>query len=134
MKLPIRVTEDSKEPIYHQIEQQIKMLIVGGHLSPGTLLPSIRALSNDLSCSVITTRRAYHNLENDGYIKTVQGKGTFVSTVDHKMESEIRMQMVFASFQKAVEQGKQIGCTVEELKSIFEQVLKEYEDRGKGRE
>ncbi len=126
MKLPIRITEDSKVPIYHQIEQQIKMLIVGGHLAPGTLLPSIRALSNDLGCSVITTRRAYQNLENEGFIKTVQGKGTFVSQTDREAEQELKMQIVHDAFRKAVEQGKQIGCTDDEMRKLFELALKEH--------
>lgn len=128
MKLPIRVTEESKEPIYHQIEHQIKRLIISGQLSPGTLLPSIRALSSALSCSVITTRRAYQNLENEGFIKTMQGKGTFVRERDSHMDNEMKMQMVKESLQKAVEYGVQMGCSVDEIKLYFDQVLQE---RGK---
>ncbi|RYD02113.1 hypothetical protein N752_27060 [Desulforamulus aquiferis] len=95
MKLPIRVSEESREPIYHQIETQVKSLILSGQLSPGTALPSIRALSLDLACSVITTRRAYQNLENDGFIKTVQGKGTFVREIGIIRKEETKHKAVY---------------------------------------
>ncbi|MDQ0253467.1 GntR family transcriptional regulator [Evansella vedderi] len=124
MKLPIRVSEESREPIYHQIETQVKALIVSGQLPPGTPLPSIRVLSSDLSCSVITTRRAYQNLENNGFIKTVQGKGTFVKEIDSDKKEETKRKVVLDAIVKAVEQGKQVGSSKEELQSIFEEAIK----------
>ncbi|OLO37077.1 GntR family transcriptional regulator [Alkalihalophilus pseudofirmus] len=124
MKLPIRVSEESREPIYHQIETQVKALIVGGHLSPGTPLPSIRAMASELACSVITTRRAYQNLESNGYIKTVQGKGTFVREIEELQKEEAKQKVVYDAFQKAIEQGKQVGSTKDDLSTIFNEVLK----------
>ncbi|PGT80932.1 GntR family transcriptional regulator [Bacillus sp. AFS040349] len=126
MKLPIRVSEDSREPIYHQIEYQLKTLIVGGQLPPGTPLPSIRVLASELSCSVITTRRAYQNLETSGYIKTVQGKGTFVREIEEPHKKETKEKVVYDALQKAIEQGLQLGATKEELRVIFEEVLKDF--------
>lgn len=133
MKLPIRVSEDSREPIYHQIETQLKSLIVGGQLPSGTPLPSIRALASELACSVITTRRAYQNLEINGFIKTVQGKGTFVKEIEEFRKQETKDKAVHDAFQKAIEQGKQLGSTKEEIRSIFEEVLSSnYEDSSMG--
>lgn len=125
MKLPIRVSEDSKEPIYHQIEHQLKQLIVGGHLPPGSLLPSIRTLSVDLNCSVITTRRAYHNLESEGYIQTIQGKGTFVASVEKEVEEHTKHKLLHASLIKIFEQSEQLGVTLHELQRLFENELEE---------
>lgn len=126
MVLPIKVSEESREPIYHQIETQIQALIVGGQLPPGTPLPSIRALASHLSCSVITTRRAYHNLENSGFIKTVQGKGTFVREIEAVLKEEAKKKVLYDALQKAIEHGKQVGCTKEEIITIFDEVMKNH--------
>jgi len=123
MKLPIRVSEQSREPIYHQIEAQIQALIVGGQLAPGNPLPSIRALASDLACSVITTRRAYQNLESAGYIQTVQGKGTFVKEIERKEKEEAKHRVVYNSLKKAIEQGSQLGYSNSELLSIFKEIM-----------
>ncbi|KHF38533.1 GntR family transcriptional regulator [Halalkalibacter okhensis] len=123
MKLPIRVSEESREPIYHQIETQVKSLIVGGQLPPGTPLPSIRVLSNDLQCSVITTRRAYQNLESHGFIKTVQGKGTFVKEMETVKMEETKQKVVVDAFKKTIEQAEQLGWSRSEIKRIFEDVI-----------
>ncbi|WP_019153539.1 GntR family transcriptional regulator [Robertmurraya massiliosenegalensis] len=123
MKLPIHVSEESREPIYHQIEMQLRALIVGGSLAPGTSLPSIRVLASELQCSVITTRRAYQNLENSGYIKTVQGKGTFVKALEEVQKEETKQKVVYDAFEKAIEQGRQVGCTKDDLSTIFADVL-----------
>lgn len=126
MKLPIYIADQSKEPIYYQIEHQIKALIVSGHLPPSTLLPSIRSLANDVKCSVITTRRAYQNLENDGYIETIQGKGTYVKQLDQSKIDETRASIIRLAFQNAIEQGKQLGSSDQALRHVFEEVLKSY--------
>ncbi|MDT8860547.1 GntR family transcriptional regulator [Alkalihalobacillus sp. MEB130] len=123
MKLPIRVSEESREPIYHQIEAQVTSLIVGGQLPPGTPLPSIRVLSNDLKCSVITTRRAYQNLESKGFIKTVQGKGTFVKEMETEKMEETKQKVVMDAFERAVTQAEQVGLTAKGIRAIFDNVM-----------
>jgi len=123
LKLPIRVSENSREPIYHQIETQLKTLIVGGQLPPDTPLPSIRVLASDLACSVITTRRAYQNLEASGYIKTIQGKGTFVKEIENLHIKETKVKVVYDALRKAIEQGIQLGSTKDEIRIIFEEAL-----------
>ncbi|WP_054752774.1 GntR family transcriptional regulator [Piscibacillus salipiscarius] len=102
MELPIKLSEQSREPIYHQIEHQIKALIASGQLEAGTSLPSIRALSKDLEVSVITTRRAYQNLEYEGFIKTLQGKGTFVADINVSLKKEIKEDTVANALRKAI--------------------------------
>lgn len=127
MELPLSISSDSKEPIYYQIELQLKSLIVSGQLLPGALLPSIRALSAQLACSVITTRRAYQNLENIGLIKTVQGKGTFVSEMNSVMQADAKTEIVQIALRKAIEQAQLLGCTMDEIQTIFEKIMQESE-------
>lgn len=124
MKLPIRISNDSREPIYHQIENQFKALIAGGHLSAGSQLPSIRALSKDLKISVITTRRAYQNLEQQGYIKTSQGRGSFVADVDTSLKEEIRESTVTKAMEEAIVTARRHDYTFDQTEKIFNQILK----------
>ncbi|GAK13771.1 GntR family transcriptional regulator [Geomicrobium sp. JCM 19039] len=125
MKLPVEVNEQSQEPIYYQIEEQIKALIVSGSIPAGTALPSIRALAADLGCSVITTRRAYQNLEQHHYIKTQRGKGTFVQEVDVNERDLMKEKTVTEALQRAIRTANQHDYTEEEIKTLFERVLRE---------
>lgn len=121
--LPIRLSKDSREPIYHQIEKQLKALIAGGHLAAGTPLPSIRALSKDLEISVITIRRAYQDLEAQGFIETAHGKGTFVKEMQSIRKQETMTASVQAEFERAIQNAMDYDYTVEEIKAVFEETL-----------
>ncbi|WP_059104193.1 GntR family transcriptional regulator [Shouchella shacheensis] len=123
--LPIQVDETSRTPIYDQIESQIKALIVSEQLPAGASLPSIRKLATSLSCSVITTRRSYQNLEQKGYIKTIQGKGTFVAEIDTVDQDTQKREAVSKALHHAVSVGKGYRYTNEELLKWFEAILKE---------
>ena len=90
MELIIRNT--ANQPIYEQISSQIKSQIIAGKLSPGEALPSIRALAKDLRISVITTKRAYDELEADGFLYTVAGKGCFVAEKNLQLVREGRLK------------------------------------------
>ncbi|MFD1032602.1 GntR family transcriptional regulator [Metaplanococcus flavidus] len=125
--LPIRISKDSREPIYHQIEKQLKALIAGGHLTAGTPLPSIRALSKDLEISVITIRRAYQDLEAQGFIQTAHGKGTFVAEILTTTKQEVMTSSVQEEFRRAIRNAMDYDYAVEEIKAVFEQTLKELE-------
>lgn len=125
--LPIRLSKDSREPIYHQIEKQLKALIAGGQLAAGTPLPSIRALSKDLEISVITIRRAYQNLESEGFIHTIHGKGTFVAEIHNTAKQEMMTTSVHAEFERAIRNAMDFDYTTEEIKTVFEQTLKKLE-------
>ncbi len=131
MKLPIQLSKDSREPIYHQLEKQLKALIAGGHLSAGAALPSIRVLAKDLEISVITTRRAYQNLENNGFIRTIQGKGTFVAEIEDSLMLEVKIAAVYQAFEKAVDTAFKYDYTWEQIEKIFQEVLTAYKkDKG----
>lgn len=127
MKLPIQLSKDSREPIYHQIENQLKALIAGGNLPAGSALPSIRVLSKDLEISVITTRRAYQNLEQQGYIKTTQGKGSFVANIDAYLKQKVRESAVKKSIEKAIIIAIRHDYTLDEIEKIFQEILSDIE-------
>ena len=107
MELIIR--NNSGQPIYDQISGQIKAQILSGALSPGDALPSIRGLAKDLKISVITTKRAYEDLEQAGFINTVPGKGCFVAPQNPALHHEEALKAVEAHLQKAVE-AAELGC------------------------
>lgn len=134
VELPISVSLDDPEPLYLQIERQIRALIVGGHLAPGAALPSVRALAADLACSVITTRRAYQDLEHAGFIRTRQGMGTVVAELDDAEVETHRREPVEHAFVVAVREGREAGMTDRELREIFAAALQDATSQnGKGR-
>ncbi|MBU5266639.1 GntR family transcriptional regulator [Virgibacillus proomii] len=129
MELPIRLSKTSREPIYHQIENQLKTLIASGQLAEGDALPSIRALAKDLETSVITIRRTYQNLEYQGFIRTTQGKGTFVAAVDDTMKQQIKVSEVYQAIEHAVDIAISYEYTTEQIKEIFTEVIQEKGER-----
>lgn len=130
MELPIRLSKDSREPIYFQVEEQIKALIASGQLSAGTLLPSIRSLSKDLEISIITTRRAYQNLEQQGFIRTTQGKGTFVAEIEEEWKKDVKIAAVKLAFETAIETALRHDYSLEEAEAIFQHIIENYQRKG----
>jgi len=131
--LPIRIDEQRPEPLYHQIEVQLRGLILGGGLKEGTMLPSIRELAVSLKCSAITVRRVYQDLENEGLIRTRQGTGTFVAGVDSVMRDEHRLERAAEALERAVDEGLQLHCTLEEIGELFAAIVrKRSEERREG--
>lgn len=124
--MDIIISNAGGQPIYEQICRQIKGAIASGRLKPGEPLPSIRALARDLRISVITTKRAYGELERDGFICTVAGKGSFVAQQDLELAKESNLREIEAHLQAAVELGRQIELTVDDLQNILK-VLSEEE-------
>ena len=102
-------------PIYDQITRQIKGLILRGELKEGEALPSMRLLARELRISVITTKRAYEELEREGFITTVPGKGCFVAPQDPELAREETLRRVEEHLTRAVEAAKSGGVTLEEL-------------------
>lgn len=125
MNIPIRVSTDSAEPLYHQIKEQLRTLIVSGQLVENSLLPSIRDLAQQLACSVITIKRVYQDLENEGLLRTKQGTGSFVGAVGLINREQFRLDTVYKAMMEAVRQGYNLHCTQAEMRDILEQVLKE---------
>ncbi|MFD2629723.1 GntR family transcriptional regulator [Oceanobacillus kapialis] len=130
MELPISLSKTSREPIYHQIENQIKALIAGGYLQAGASLPSIRLLSKDLETSVITIRRAYQNLEYQGFIKTEQGKGTFVAEIANETKQQVKVTAVYQAFEDALDTALSYEYTVDQIKEIFSEVIETRSQKG----
>lgn len=128
MNIPIRLSKDSREPIYHQIEHQLKALIASGQLAAGSPLPSIRVLAKDLEISSITIRRAYQNLEYEGFIRTSQGKGTFVAEIDAGKKESVASQAVHDALKKAVTIARQHELSNGEISELMEAILKEEEE------
>jgi GntR family transcriptional regulator len=118
--LSLALSMDDPEPMYRQIEAQLRDFILSGQLPPGTKLPSVRALASDLSCSVITTRRAYQDLEAAGFIRTRHGIGTIVAELDERQMTLHRRGPVEDAFQSAIDAGGRAGLTETELREIFE--------------
>jgi DNA-binding transcriptional regulator YhcF (GntR family) len=130
--VPLHLSLDDPEPMYRQIESQLRDFILGGQLEPGTRLPSMRALARDLSCSVITTRRAYEDLEGEGFIRTRQGMGTLVAEMPEEKMAAHRREAVDGAFREAVRAGRRAGLTHEELRGILEETLQREDDNVRG--
>ena len=124
--MDIIISNSSGQPIYEQISRQVKGAIATGRLRPGEPLPSIRALARDLRISVITTKRAYEELEREGFIDTVAGKGSFVAQQNLELARESSLREIEAHLQAAVELSRQAGLTMTELEDILH-VLSEEE-------
>ena len=123
MELIIR--NNSGQPIYDQISGQIKAQILSGALSPGDALPSIRGLAKDLKISVITTKRAYDELEAQGLINTVAGKGCFVAEPDLALFREQQRHQLESHLAAAAELGRSCGVTEEELTVLLRRAWEE---------
>ncbi|EFM11246.1 transcriptional regulator, GntR family [Paenibacillus curdlanolyticus YK9] len=123
MWLPINLNENSAEPMYHQIEVQLRALIISGQLANGTLLPSIRELAQMLKCSVITVRRVYQDLEAEGLLRTRQGTGTFVASVQEEERDRHRTAAVVEAMEAAIDAGLRVQLARSEMERIFEQVM-----------
>ncbi|MCE5168480.1 GntR family transcriptional regulator [Paenibacillus profundus] len=126
MKIIISNTSDS--PIYQQIKEQIKDAILYGELKEGELLPSIRALANDLRVSVLTTRRVYDELESEGFITTKAGKGSFVAKENLELLLESRRHMVEVKLTEAWNAACSLGISKEELISMMGLLFEEGEN------
>ena len=123
MELIIRNT--TNQPIYDQIYAQIKAQIIAGKLAPGEALPSIRALAKDLRISVITTKRAYDELEADGFLYTVAGKGCFVAEKDLDLIREQKLRELEDHLDAAAALAAQCGVSPAELVEMLRTLLKE---------
>lgn len=123
--MEIIISNSSGKPIYEQITAQIKNLIMKGSLKPGDPLPSMRLLAKELRISIITTKRAYEDLERDGFITTVVGKGSFVREADVELVKEERLRMIENYLQAAVEIARQSGIEEEELQDILKLLFEE---------
>ena len=117
--LNIVISNSSGKPIYEQITNQVKAAILSGELSPGDALPSMRLLAKELRISVITTKRAYEELEREGFVETVVGKGSFVARQNRELLREARLREVEACLEQAVEAARAGGVSLAELQEML---------------
>ena len=110
-------------PIYEQIVDQIKMLIRNGELKEHDNLPSVRTLSKELKISALTVKKAYDNLESEGFTVTVHGKGTYVAATNTELLLEEQKKELEADLEQAIQKGRRCGISDEDIKSLFELIL-----------
>ena len=110
-------------PIYEQIVDQIKMLIRNGELKENDNLPSVRTLSKELKISALTVKKAYDNLESEGFTVTVHGKGTYVAATNTERLLEEQKKELEADLEQAIQKGRRCGISDEDIKSLFELIL-----------
>jgi len=115
----IIISNSSPDPIYEQVGRQVKAQIISGELREGEALPSIRKLAQELQISVITTKRAYEELEKEGFIDTVEGKGSFVAMQNKELLREKKMKLVEEKMAEAVDEARLLGITRAELDEML---------------
>lgn len=118
--MDIIISNTSGVPIYEQIEEQIKSQIMTGSLLAGEALPSMRVLAKELKISIITTKRAYEDLERDGFIESVTGKGSFVKAVNSDIVKENMMFEIQELLDKACDKAVIGKVTRDELKEMID--------------
>ena len=121
----IIVNNSSMQPIYEQIVEQIKGLIMQGEMQQEEMLPSVRSLSKDLRISALTVKKAYDTLEQEGFIVTVHGKGSFVAGVNQNLLLEEQKKEVEQTMEAAIRKGKSCGMNGGELRQLFDLLMEE---------
>ena len=124
-KVNIIISNSSMEPIYEQIIRQIKSMIMEKKLLGGTMLPSVRTLAKDLKISALTVKKAYDQLEEQGFIVTVHGKGSFVAEGNQNVMQEAKQKEVEEKLEDAIRTGRRCGMKKEEIRDLFEMIIEE---------
>lgn len=126
--MKIIISNTKGQPIYEQIYRQMKDMIIAGKLKEGDMLPSIRGLAKDLRISVITTKRAYDELEKDGFINSVAGKGSFVAEKNLELIREENLKKIENCMERIWELAKVCGISADEVIEMFQIMGKEVEE------
>ena len=123
--MDIIITNSSNDPIYLQIVNQIKSMILSGELKEGEALPSMRNLAMQLRISLITTKRAYEELERDGFIESFTGKGSFVKAQNKELLREENLKAAEELMSQAVDKAKAGGVTLDEMLELLRMIYEE---------
>ncbi len=123
--MQIILNNASMVPIYEQLVGQIKNQILSGELPENVPLPSVRALSATLKISALTVKKAYDKLEEDGFVVTVHGKGTYVAPTNRSLALEARRRAVEEEFTRALDKARAVGMTRQEIRELLELLLEE---------
>ena len=121
----IIINNSSMVPIYEQIIDQIKSAIIRGELQSDTVLPSVRSLSKELKISALTVKKAYDNLEEEGFTVTVHGKGTYVAATNRDLMREEQLKEVESDLEQAVSKGRRFGLNDKEIRDLFEMIMED---------
>lgn len=119
------INHSSMVPIYEQVVEQVKTQIAKGELQENDVLPSVRLLAKELKISALTVKKAYDQLEEEGFTVTVHGKGTYVAAANTERLLEEQKKEIEAEFEKTIEKGLRAGLSKEELKDMFEIIIEE---------
>lgn len=121
--MKIIINTSSMVPIYEQIVDQIKTLIRNKELKENDILPSVRSLAKELKISALTVKKAYDNLESEGFTIAVHGKGTYVAATNTELLLEEQKKELEADLEQAIQKGRRCGIRDEEIKELFELIL-----------
>lgn len=123
--MKIIINNSSMVPIYEQIVDQIKKMICNGELKENDILPSVRILSKELKISALTVKKAYDNLESEGFTVTVHGKGTYVVASNTELLLEEQKKELEADLELAIQKGRRCGISDEDIRSLFELIMED---------
>ena len=121
----IILNHSSMVPIYEQLMEQIKSDIIKSELKEGEALPSVRTLAGELRISALTVKKAYDKLEEEGFVTTVHGKGTYVSASDKQLALEARKKAIEDDFDKVIDRAISMGMSKEEISEVVKLILDE---------
>lgn len=121
----IIISNASMQPIYEQVVSQIKAEILKGGLAPESKLPSVRELAGDLRISALTVKKAYDTLEQEGFIVTVHGKGSFVAGINRDLAMEARKKEIEKELDTVIKKARSCGMPDEEIVQLFELLMEE---------
>ena len=125
--MKIIINNSSMVPIYEQLMEQIKTLILNEELKEDEILPSVRSLAKELKISALTVKKAYDNLEQEGFTVTVHGKGTYVAAGKTAAKAEERRRELETDLENIIQKGKRYGISNEDIRAMFEMIMEDEE-------
>lgn len=123
--MKIIINNSSMQPIYEQLIEQIKNMIINGELNENDILPSVRSLAKDLKISALTVKKAYDNLESDGFTISVHGKGTYVKGANQQLLLEEQRKEVETDLEMAIQKGRRCGMNNDEIRELFDLIMED---------
>lgn len=123
--MKIIIHHSSMVPIYEQLVDQIKTMILNEELNPGEILPSVRDLAKELKISALTVKKSYDTLEAEGFTITVHGKGTYVAQANRDAKLQEQQKEIEAEFDHAIEKARRYGMTEEDIRAVFDLIMEE---------
>ena len=123
--MKIIINNTSQQPIYDQIVEQVKSLIIGGELQEHQMLPSVRSLSKELKISALTVKKAFDRLEEEGFVTTVHGKGSFVASTNQELLMEEQRKEVEADMEAVIRKARTSGMEDDEIRELFQLIMED---------